>query len=71
MKVNLTEVVMVLAIGLVVSGCCSTCRMSGKCSTEKCNKPQCGVGMNANVGGASAGAGINSNGAHVEAKTGL
>lgn len=71
MKVNLTEVVMVLAIVFVVSGCCSTCCMSGKCSSEKCCKPQCGVGMKANVGGASAGASMNSSGAQVEAKTGL
>lgn len=69
MKVNLIAVAMAFAVALATVGCCSSgCGSCGK--SNECSGKQCGIGMNANVGAASAGAGINSSGVHVEAKTG-
>ncbi len=70
MKVNLIAVVMAVAIASISAGCCSFGRGSCKQDSEKCCKSQCDIGVKANVGGASAGAGVNSSGVHVEAKAG-
>jgi hypothetical protein len=43
---------------------------SGSLLKSKCCEKQCGIGMNANVGGASAGAGMSTSGVHAEAKLG-
>ena len=70
MKVNSMMVVMALAIVGSTSGCswlkCESCKKDG----EKCCQKQCGIGMNANVGGASAGAGMSTSGVHAESKLG-
>ena len=70
MKVNSMMVVMAIAIVGSASGCCwfkcEPCKKDG----EKCCEKQCGIGMNANVGGASAGAGVSTSGVHAEAKLG-
>jgi hypothetical protein len=75
MKVNSIGIVMAIGIALTASGCCWHC--TSKCSKPcdektpaKCCNAQHGIGVNANVGGASAGAGVGSGGAHIEAKTG-
>ena len=70
MKVNLIAVVMAVAIASISAGCCSFGCGSCKQDSEKCCKSQCDIGVKANVGGTSAGAGVNSSGVHVEAKAG-
>ena len=70
MKVNSVMVVMAVAIVGVTSGCCwlgcGSCKKEG----EKCFQKQCGIGVKANVGGASAGAGMSTSDMHAEAKLG-
>jgi hypothetical protein len=71
MKVNSMMVVMATAIACGASGCCwlgcGPCKDEGaKC----CEKKQSGIGINANVGDASAGAGVSTRGVHAEAKVG-
>ena len=70
MKVNSMMVVMAVAIVGATSGCCWLKCESCKKDGEKCCEKQCGIGMNANVGGASAGAGMSTSGVHAEAKLG-
>ena len=70
MKVNSMMVVMAVAIGFVVSGCCSLSCDACKKDTGNCCASQCGIGVKANVGGASAGAGVSTSGAHAGAKLG-
>ena len=70
MKVNSMMVVMAVAIVGCASGCCWLKCESWKKDGEKCCEKQCGIGMNANVGGASAGAGMSTSGVHAEAKLG-
>ena len=70
MKVNSMMVVMAVAIVGSASGCCWLKCESCKKDGDKCCEKQCGIGMNANVGGASAGAGMNTSGVHAEAKLG-
>ena len=70
MKVNSMMIVMALAIVGSASGCCWLKCESCKKDGEKCCEKQCGIGMNANVGGASAGAGMSTSGVHAEAKLG-
>lgn len=43
---------------------------SGGLLKSKCSEKQCGIGMNANVGGASADAGMSTSGVYAEAKLG-
>lgn len=70
MKVNSMMVVMAVAIVGVASGCCwlgcGSCKKEG----AKCCEKQCGIGVNANVGDASAGAGMSTSGVHAGAKLG-
>jgi hypothetical protein len=68
MKVNSMMVVMAVAIVVTASGCC--CIGCGSCRKEgaKCCEKQCGVGMNANVGDTTAGAGVSTSGVHAEMK---
>ena len=70
MKVNSIMVVMAVAIASATPGCCWLC--SETCPKEKagCCTKQCSVGVNANVGDASAGAGMSTSGVHAEAKLG-
>ena len=70
MKVNSMMVVMAVAIVGSTSGCCwLKCESCPKEKSECCEK-QCGIGMRANVGDASAGAGMSTSGVHAEAKLG-
>jgi hypothetical protein len=68
MKVNSMMVVMAVAIVGATSGCCwlgcGSCKQEGK----KCCGEQCGVGVKANVGGASASAGVSASDMHAGAK---
>ena len=70
MKVNSMMVVMAIVIIGAICGCCwlgcGSCKKEG----AKCCEKQCGIGMKANVGDASAGAGMNTGGMHAEAKLG-
>lgn len=43
---------------------------SGALLKSKCSEKQCGIGMNANVVGASADAGMSTSGVYAEAKLG-
>ena len=70
MKVNSMMVVMAVAIVGGASGCCWLGCESCPKEKSKCCDKHCGIGMNANVGGASAGAGMNTSGVHAEAKLG-
>ena len=70
MKVNLIAVAVAIAIASINAGCSSFGCGSCKKDSEKCCKSQCDIGVKANVGGASAGAGVSSSGVHMEAKTG-
>ena len=69
MKVNSVMIVMAIAIVGATSGCCwfgcGSCKKDVKC----CDK-QCGIGVKANVGSASAGAGVSTSDMHAEAKLG-
>ena len=70
MKVNSVMIVMAVAIVGTTSGCCwlgcGSCKKDG----VKCCDKQCGIGVKANVGGASAGAGVSTSDMHAEAKLG-
>ena len=70
MKVNSMMMVMAIAIVGCTSGCCWLGCESCPKEKSKCCEKQCGIGMNANVGGASAGAGMSTSGVHAEAKLG-
>ena len=70
MKVNSMMVVMAVAIVGSASGCCWLGCESCQKEKSKCCENQCGIGMKANVGDASAGAGISTGGVHAEAKLG-
>jgi hypothetical protein len=70
MKVNSMVIVMAVAIAGSTSGCCWLCSESCPKEKSKCCEKQCGIGMKANVGDASAGAGMNTGGMHAEAKLG-
>ncbi len=70
MKVNSIMVVMAVAIVMAVSGCCSLCCNACKKDAGECRSSKCGIGVNANVGGASAGAGVSTTGAHAGATLG-
>ena len=70
MKVNSMMIVMAIAIVGTASGCCWLgCETCPKEKSKGCEK-QCGIGMKANIGGASAGDGMSTGGAHAEAKLG-
>ncbi len=71
MKMNPIAVVTAVAFAITMTGCCWLgCGSCKQKAPEKCCKSQCGVGVKANVGGSSAGAGVSTSGAHIEAKTG-
>ena len=70
MKVNSMMVVMAVAIVGATSGCCWLGCESCKKECAKCCEKQCGVGVKANVGEASAGAGMSASGVHAGAKLG-
>ncbi len=70
MKVNSMMIVMAVAIVCTTSGCCWLGCKSCKKDDGKCCEKQCGIGMKANIGEASAGAGISTSGVHAGAKLG-
>ncbi len=70
MKVNSVVVVIGLATALVATGCCSLRCDACKKDTGNCRDSQCSVGVNANVGDASARAGVSTGGIHAGAKLG-
>ncbi|MBS7286632.1 MAG: hypothetical protein KIH06_05150 [Kiritimatiellae bacterium] len=70
MNGNTMMIVMAVVIVGCASGCCwFKCESCPKEKSECCEK-QCGIGVKANVGGASAGAGMSTRGAHAEATLG-
>ena len=70
MKVNSMMIVVAVAIVGATSGCCWLGCGSCKKDDEKCCKKACGIGVNATVGSASAGAGVSTRDIHAEAQMG-